>query len=110
LLLWQAEHTGSSCVQYYRTSIDGGATWQERLRKPEDLLDCPNESDLMEIDENQVLLFSVIQAQVYLQAWDSTKWSDPQLQDILTSFPDPETRRLVQFGCYQPILLSEEIS
>jgi hypothetical protein len=104
-LFWQAEHTGNSCIQYYQTSADGGLTWDERRRKPEDFLDCPSRSELLEIDESQTMLVSAIDEQVYLQVWDGVKWSDSQLQDILTSFPDPETRRLVQFSCQQPLLL-----
>lgn len=104
-LLWQSDHTGTSCSQFYQNSTDGGATWQERQRKPEDFLDCPDSSDLMEIDETSSLLFSTIQDQVYLQAWDGSKWSDPQLQGILTNFTDSDTNRLVSFSCQQPVLL-----
>lgn len=104
-LLWQANHVGTSCTQYYQTSSDGGANWSGRQRKPEDFLDCPDHSELMEIDQTSFLLFSVIKDRVLLQAWDGTKWSDPQPQDILTQFTDAETNRLVSFSCQQPTLL-----
>jgi hypothetical protein len=104
-LLWRGDQNGKSCSHYYQSSQDGGTTWQERQRKPEDFLDCPDRSELMEIDENNILLFSVILNQVYLQAWDGGRWSDPQSQSILTTFTDPETNRLVTLGCQQPGIL-----
>jgi hypothetical protein len=38
-------------------------------------------------------------------AWDGSRWSDPQLQDTLTTFVDPATQNLVQFGCQQGVLI-----
>jgi hypothetical protein len=38
-------------------------------------------------------------SQVYLHAWDGTRWSDPQIQSALTGFTDPETQQTVDLAC-----------
>jgi hypothetical protein len=107
-LLWQAKLSGSTCTQYYKTSVDAGNTWGDRQQKPQDLLDCPKSNELLKLKDTSLLQFSIIKDQVYLQAWDGTKWSDPQAQDILTSFLDPGTNQPVNFSCQQPEVLGGE--
>ena len=104
LLLWQANRSESSCEQYYQFSNDAGETWSPRLRMFEGFVICPDEIQAFTSDGGSIFLLNGVQ--VYLQAWDGEMWSDPQLQQTLTAFIDPETQRLVDFGC-QYGLLSE---
>lgn len=102
LLLWQAGKTETSCEQYYQFSNDGGNTWGPRQRMFEGFQICPDDVQIFQGENGPILLLTGVQN--YLQAWDGSRWSDPQLQDILTSFVDPETQNLVQFGCQQGLL------
>ena len=64
---------------------------------------CPDDIQILQGESGPILLLSGVQN--YLQAWDGSRWSDPQLQDALTTFVDPETQNLVQFGCQQGVLI-----
>ncbi len=97
LLLWQANRSESSCEQYYQFSNDAGDTWSPKLRMFEGFVICPDEIQALQSDGGSIFLLNGVQ--VYLQAWDGKMWSDPQLQQTLTTFIDPETQRLVDYGC-----------
>jgi hypothetical protein len=105
LLLWQSAHTESSCNQYFQWSIDRGETWQARQQMFEDLLICPQQIQFFEGSDGPILMVTAIQ--MFLQTWDGTHWSDPQLQASLTSFVDPETQKLVDFSCREGALVGE---
>lgn len=107
LLLWQTDRSQSSCQQYYQVSQDGGNTWESRLQMFEGTVICPDQIQILHTENNRILLLNGIQ--IYLQAWDGTRWSDPQLQDQLMSFVDPETQNLVEFSCQQATIGRDEI-
>ena len=108
LLLWQQGQTGSNCDQFYQWSNDGGNTWGPRQRLFEGFLICPQEIQFLESSQGLVLL--LVGIQVYLQAWDGTRWSDPQLQEVLSGFVDPDTQKTVTFGCQQAVIDSDMIT
>ena len=105
LLLWQSGKTETSCQQYYQFSNDGGNTWEPSQRMFEGFQICPDDVQIFQGESGPILLLTGIQT--YLQAWDGSRWSDPQLQDTLTTFVDPETQNLVQFGCQQGELIDK---
>ena len=104
LLIWQTGKTETSCQQYYQFSYDGGNTWEARQRMFEGLQICPDDVQIMRNESGPILLETGVQT--YLQAWDGSRWSDPQLQDTLTNFVDPETQNIVVFGCELGVLMN----
>lgn len=104
LLLWQANRSESTCEQFYQYSNDFGNTWSSRLRMFEGFVICPNEINFLPIEDGTLLMLNGIE--VFLQAWDGEIWSDPQLQQPLSAFVDPDTQRFVEFGCQQAIVAS----
>lgn len=102
LLLWQSGRTETSCDQYYQWSKDDGVTWGPRQRMFEGFLICPEEIHILKGQSGPILLLGG--TQVYLQAWDGAQWSDPQLQEMLTSFIDPDTQKVVSYDCLEPVL------
>jgi hypothetical protein len=106
LLLWQSGRTETSCDQYYRWSADGGLSWGPRQRMFAGFPICPDKIHILSGQSGPILLLEG--AQVYLQAWDGAHWSDPQLQEMLTSFVDPETQQVVSYRCLEPALAQGE--
>lgn len=104
-LFWQKNRMESSCEQFYQVSKDGGRSWGPPLRMFEGFVICPQEIRFLEGGEMPVLFMTGIQ--VYLQAWNGSFWSDPQAQEALNTFIDPETQNFVEYGCHQPVLFGE---
>lgn len=104
LLIWQANHSESNCDQYYQFSRDSGATWSARQKMLEGYLICPEDNQVLSIESGSLLLMNGIE--VFLQAWNGESWSDPQFQQSLTTFVDPDTERFVEFGCQQATVVS----
>ena len=102
LVVWQSNRTESSCEQYYQFSDDAGNSWSPQLRMFEGFVTCPNAIQVFQTDDGAILLQKGVQ--IILQAWDGEMWSDPQPQQALTTFVDPETQRYVEFGCQQGLL------
>lgn len=109
LLTWQAGHEETNCTQYYQSSADGGLTWQA----PQifnSLRGCAQSSQFFTANNGLLILFTTVSEltgnPIYLLAWDGQKWSDPQAQESLTSFTNPETYRLIQLGCHQATLVN----
>lgn len=104
LLTWRAGHEHGeeeegSCTQYISRSSDQGATWE-----PRQLLDllpgCLAAPQLIS-GKQQVALLGTIETTTYLLVWDGDRWSNPQPQELLTNFMNPETNQLVQYACRQ---------
>ena len=106
LLLWRVSHQELGCTYYFQWSANGGETWQQRQQMFEGLLGCPDNVQVMEQGNNPLLLIDAVQS--YLQIWDGTRWSSPQLQNPLNSFTDEETQRLVEFDCHEAVMVNEE--
>jgi hypothetical protein len=106
LLIWRITHLDLGCTYEYQWSFDSGQDWQLHDSMFEDLLACPEEIKILENGDQPLLFISAVET--YLSIWDGTRWSNPQIQDPLTSFLDSETNRLVEFGCHDPILVNSE--
>jgi hypothetical protein len=107
LLLWQSNHTASTCTQFYQWSFDGGDTWQPRGRLMEDVPGCPQNIRILTSDGSFIYLLTSIHAQSYLLAWDGTRWSSPQPQSSLISFTDPDTLKSIQLECRQAAMAGQ---
>jgi len=105
LLLWQTGKTETSCQQYYQFSYDGGNTWNTRQRMFEGFQICPDDIEILHGEQGPILLLTGVQT--YLQAWDGSRWSDPQLQETLMTFIDPESQNIVQFSCQRGLLVDQ---
>ena len=102
LLIWQAGlQSGFACTQYYQYSDDGGDTWSELQVMLEQFVGCAQENRLFSTSGKFQLLQTVFNDEVYLLAWDKSKWSDPQPQSSLFSFTDSVTNDTVNFRCRQ---------
>jgi hypothetical protein len=104
LLVWQEDEPGESCNQVYQYSNDGGETWQGKQRMLTNLQGCAEDYQFVIREDGQMILMTKILGQVYFQAWDGQRWSDPQLQTILSSFIDQETFNLVDLDCHFALL------
>jgi hypothetical protein len=99
LLVWQRGQPGENCSIYYRWSGDGGNSWSDRKAMLENIQGCPEELNFIGTQGEYVLLQATFLNQVLIQAWDGTKWSNPQLQSQISSFEDPETFGVLDFEC-----------
>ena len=68
------------------------------------------ENQLLRSEDGQIILWTIIQDQVNLLAWDQKRWSEPQVQHELSVIEDPETLSLVAFGCRQPQLIDDGLA
>jgi len=105
LLIWQSGGSGGSCSQYYQTSTDGGETWTNRQVMLEKISGCASDNRFIHTSENLFILQTTLQDQIYLIAWNGTQWSDPQPQDTLNSFTDPEIFNTINFRCRKTLYL-----
>jgi hypothetical protein len=100
LLLWQADHEGTGCRQYYRWFGGGGQSWQGP-HLLETLPGCYTHGQLLSGENGSILLLAHLEEGTYLLAWDGEAWSEPQLQEALTAFVNAGTLRTVRFDCYR---------
>jgi hypothetical protein len=107
LLVWQTGGEDVGCSQYYQWSLDGGETWQSRQSFSAGFFGCADHVHILKGQDGPILLLAA--TQVYLQAWDGTRWSDPQFQSKLTSFSDPETQQAVNLACLHPALAGSQL-
>lgn len=106
-LVWYAGHKPRTCTIYHQISADGGESWLPYESVIDLGLECPEESLLL-LDNNDLLFLLVKRVlratertEIFLQAWDGTQWSMPELQEALTDYQDQETYRKVSFDCLQ---------
>jgi hypothetical protein len=104
ILVWQEDEPGESCNQVFQWSNDDGETWQGKQRMLTNLQGCADDYQFLINDTGQMILMTKILGQVYFQSWDGLRWSDPQLQSILSSFIDQETFNLVDMDCQYALL------
>lgn len=104
-LIWQSGDPAAGCTQYYQQSSGSGETWTEPRPVFAQMLGCPTATEILAGQGGRIYILNEIQEQVYLQAWDGERWSDPQLQSELTSFIDPETGGQIHLSCRQALLV-----
>ncbi len=98
VLVWQVDEAGNNCTQNYKWSNDSGDTWQGPQRMLTNIQGCAESNEFLAGTDGLLLLMTKALGQVYLHAWDGTRWSDPQSQEILSSFIDQETYNLVNLS------------
>lgn len=97
LLVWKRQMGESSCSIMYRVSGDA-LNWSA----PGFIFDeggCPTGSGFLAQREDLLIWQVSINNQVYLLAWDGSRWSEPQVQPELAGFLDPATARTLTLGC-----------
>ncbi len=99
---WRVGDRTSICNHFYQVSKDRGETWNVQQPIFDSSPLCFDEVQFIDGDEFPVLIGKA--DQVYFLAWDGEKWSEPQPQEAITSFIDPDTQKLVRLGCSQAIL------
>jgi hypothetical protein len=112
LLTWRAGHEpGRACAQYVKSSSDGGASWSLR-RHVDTIPDCLATTQFATSEQGLFLLGTTVQEGVqrgvteqtaYLLAWDGTQLSDPQVQEALSEFTNPDTFQAVAMRCHQAL-------
>ncbi len=98
VLVWQVDEAGNNCTQNYKWSNDSGDTWQGPQRMMTNIQGCADTNQFLISADGAMLLMTKVLGQVYLHAWDGARWSDPQNQEILSSFIDQETYNLVSLN------------
>jgi hypothetical protein len=101
LLTWVADSSGTGCSQEYRISQDNGNSWGERKTAQEGTIWCPQDIRSIFSNDNLFILAAFSKDRGYLFGWNGTEWSEPQLQEVLSGFEDPETLSQVKLGCQQ---------
>ena len=106
LFTWHSDLGGRvSCSHYYQTSADGGVSWNESRRMLERNLACPASFYFLgELGGNDIL-WTVLDGNVYLLAWDWQAWSEPQRQSEISQFTNAVTYQRVILGCEEGLLL-----
>lgn len=106
LLVWQVGQPGEACSGRFTWSSDHGNTWAPVERLAELLPgteSCATGNKVLS-NSDYLLLFTEVEDQVYLQAWDGRRWSDLRSQSALSGFNNPETLNTVVFRCREPLI------
>jgi hypothetical protein len=103
LLIWQNGIPEISCSQYYVWSNDGGETWSDRLVIAPHITGCPEDTNLIPLHDNLILLIVNLQGQIYHRAWNGFVWSEQFLQTKISQFEDPETYEQISVDCRQDV-------
>ena len=110
LLLWQSGlQSGFDCTQYYQWSTNGGESWSDPRIMLEDFVGCPQANQFLQGPDGLTLLFTIIQEDAYLLAWDGSRWSAPQAQNTLNRFLNPQTYTDVNLRCRQFSTMTEYV-
>ncbi len=100
LLLWQQGQPGSQCSQYSQWSTDGGEQFGPPEKILDDIVGCPQASHFITVNKDFSVVSLKILDDIALVAWNGSRWSRPQYQEI-TTFINPLTFDSVIFGCQQ---------
>ena len=113
VLVWRNGRPEGSCSQIYQSSSDAGTTWSDPQPMINGLLGCgqPNEfvKGLANNSAGRLYFMTETQSQIYLSAWNGTRWSEPHEQPALDGFEDPEIFTNVDYGCHRASLLGERL-
>lgn len=101
LMVWQTGEPGATqCTFYSQYSQDAGQTWTD----PTTVLDarslCPEQLNfLLEQDDFFMVMMKFKGANPALMVWNGMEWSNPQVQNELSSFTNPLTFDTILLGC-----------
>jgi hypothetical protein len=113
VLVWQNGQPEGPCAQFYKFSRDAGKTWNEPQPMLEDLLGCAQSNEfltgLQSGSEDSLFLLTESKNQVVLMAWDGRQWSQPQTQQVLSGFEEPEIYTEVVYSCHRASLLKKQL-
>ena len=113
VLIWQNGQPEGPCTQFYKFSPDAGKTWNEPQPMLQDLMDCAQSNEfltgLTDNSGDPSFLLTETKSQVVLTAWDGRRWSQPQTQEILSGFEEPEIYTEVLYGCHQASLVGRRL-
>jgi len=108
LLTWKVGEPGASCQLTSRWSHDRGENWSESLPVFDQFSACPQGEQMFGAGSGLVYLMVNLLNRIYLLAWDGEGWSEPQAQDTLSGFEDPEIYTPVTMGCHQAALVGND--
>lgn len=111
ILVWSNGQPGVNCQQFTQVSDDLGETWSDRSSMANLFVGsqgCVIENQFLPGNDLTYLL-SDTSGQSYLWAWDGEHWSEPELQEPLSYFENPETLNAVVLRCQQPIVSPDDL-
>jgi hypothetical protein len=111
-LIWQKGdpiNPGSKCIQYSKSSLDQGKTWGSSQPMFDNSWTCPDENGFLSEKDGNLIIKSIFQDQLYLLAWNGTSWSNPQIQNDLALFSNPDTHQAVSLSCLQTKLSGADL-
>ncbi|GAB4579933.1 MAG: hypothetical protein Fur0022_26720 [Anaerolineales bacterium] len=108
LLLWQEKISETNCRQYYQVySLSG-----EVVTLPQPMLTefpvCPENNQFISDGETIILETSLFNF-TYLLAWDGSNWSEPQIQQELSNFINPNTLQPFALKCLTMMFVGDEL-
>jgi hypothetical protein len=113
VLVWQSGQPEGVCSQVYQSSSDAGAIWSDPQPMIEGLLGCTQSNEfvrrLANSPEDPLYFLTVTKSQIFLTAWNGIQWSQPQAQQDLLGFQEPELYAEVIYGCHRASLLGERL-
>jgi hypothetical protein len=108
LMVWKRGNPESNCTILYQGSTDQGQTWDASGTIADNLSGCAANSNFLTGLPDVLLYQAAINRQIYLTAWDGTRWSQPQVQSKLTSIEDPVTKRPLLLGSLKMALTTDQ--
>ncbi len=104
VVVWQVDQPGNNCIQNYKWTGDEGKSWQGPGRMMTNIQGCADSNQFLAGPNGTILLMTRVLGQVYLHAWNGSRWSDPQYEEILSSFIDQETYNLVTLNSQSAVI------
>ncbi|NUM44778.1 MAG: hypothetical protein HUU38_08715 [Anaerolineales bacterium] len=103
LVLWQEGISETNCRQFYQVfSFEGEATTTPQTMLSEYPV-CADENQLISDAGENIILHTTLFNLNYLLAWDGSVWSEPQLQQELSNFINPDTLQPINLQCMQTV-------
>jgi len=103
VLVWQKGEPGGTCLQAFQSSADAGNSWSDPQWMIEGLPGCATANEFVVGLEHgargPLYLLTDNQDQSYLSVWNGSRWSEPQAQQILSGFEEPEIYTPISLGC-----------
>jgi hypothetical protein len=97
LAVWKLGIVGDRCNTYSMKTTDRGETWSVPQLIFDPVEGCPGEVAFINPGEENLILFTRINTQAYLLAWNAVEWSAPQYEATLSTLYDNEAERSFTF-------------